>query len=331
MHAEETLLLQRSDVAELLSLEDCIDAVEKIFRLQGEGKVPVPGILGVKAKNGGLHVKAGLLPGEKSYVVAKLNTNFPDNGTRFGLPTIQGVIVLYDAENGCPLAVLDSIDVTIKRTAAASAVAAKYLARKNSSVGTVCGCGQQGRAQLRALRAVLPLKKIYVFDLDKSAPRKLAAELQRELDVKIEPTRDLSAAIKKSDICVTCTTSRKFFVHKKDVAPGTFIAAVGADDEHKQEIEPALMASAKVVADSLDQCCAIGDTHHAIAQGLMDRENVYAQLSEIVIGQKIGRANDDEVIVFDSTGVAIEDAVTAAAVYEQARAAGIGGHFQFAA
>ena len=141
MHAEETLLLQRSDVAELLSLEDCIGAVEKIFRLQGEGKVPAPGILGVKAKNGGLHVKAGLLPGEKSYVVAKLNTNFPDNGTRFGLPTIQGVIVLYDAENGCPLAVLDSIDVTIKRTAAASAVAAKYLARKNSSVGTVCGCG----------------------------------------------------------------------------------------------------------------------------------------------------------------------------------------------
>ena len=125
MHAEETLLLQRSDVAELLSLEDCIDAVEKIFRLQGEGKVPVPGILGVKAKNGGLHVKAGFLPGEKSYVVAKLNTNFPDNGARFGLPTIQGMIVLYDAENGCPLAVLDSIDVTIKRTAAASAVPTK--------------------------------------------------------------------------------------------------------------------------------------------------------------------------------------------------------------
>src|SRR3981081_3153646 len=205
MHAEETLLLQRSDVAGLLSLEDCIDAVEKIFRLQGEGKVPAPGILGVKAKNGGLHIKAGLLSGEKSYVVAKLNTNFLDNGTRFGLPTIQGVIVLYDAENGCPLAVLDSIEVTIKRTAAASAVAAKYLARANSSIGTICGCGQQGRAQLRALHSVLPLKKIYAFDLDEGAAKDLAAELSNELRLAIEVVRDLRAAIRKSEICVTCT------------------------------------------------------------------------------------------------------------------------------
>jgi alanine dehydrogenase len=331
MHAEETLLLQRSDVAELLSLEDCIDAVERIFRLQGEGKVPVPGILGVKAKNGGLHVKAGFLPGEKSYVVAKLNTNFPDNGARFGLPTIQGVIVLYDAENGCPLAVLDSIDVTIKRTAAASAVAAKYVARKNSSVGTVCGCGQQGRAQLRAIHSVLPLKKVYAFDRNERAAQDLARELASELRLEIEPVCDPWRAIKTSDICVTCTTAREFFVRKEDVSPGTFIAAVGADDEHKQEIDPALMASAKVVADSLEQACAIGDLHHAISAGLMRKEDVYAELGEIVAGQKSGRATDDEIIIFDSTGVAIEDAVTAAAAYEKARAAGIGGHFQFAA
>jgi alanine dehydrogenase len=331
MHAEGTLLLQRSDVAELLSLEDCIDAVEKIFRLQGEGKVPVPGILGVKARNGGLHVKAGLLPGEKSYVVAKLNTNFPDNGARFGLPTIQGVIVLYDAENGWPLAVLDSIDVTIKRTAAASAVAAKYLARKNSSVGTICGCGQQGRAQLRAIHCVFPLKKAYAFDLNERTAQDLAGELASELRLEIEPVCDPWRAIKTSDICVTCTTAREFFVRKKDVSPGTFIAAVGADDEHKQEIDPALMASAKVVADSLEQACAIGDLHHAISAGLMRKEDVYAELGEIAAGRKPGRTSDDEIIIFDSTGVAIEDAVTAAAVYEQARAAGIGGHFQFAA
>ena len=331
MHAEETLLLQRSDVAELLSLEDCIDAVEKIFRLQGEGKVPVPGILGVRAKNGGLHVKAGLLPGEKGYVVAKLNTNFPGNGARFGLPTIQGVVVLYDAENGCPLAVLDSIDVTIKRTAAASAVAAKYLARKNSSVGIVCGCGQQGRAQLRAIHSVLPLEKVYAFDLNERAAQDLARELASELRLEIEPVCDPWRAIKKSDICVTCTTACEFFVRKEDVSPGTFIAAVGADDEHKQEIDPALMASAKVVADSLEQCCAIGDTHHAIARRLMRKEDIYAELGEIVAGKKPGRTADDEIIIFDSTGVAIEDAVTAAAVYEKARAAGIGGHFQFAA
>jgi ornithine cyclodeaminase/alanine dehydrogenase-like protein (mu-crystallin family) len=331
MQSEGTLLLRRSDVEELLSLRDCIDAVEEIFRLQGHGKVPASGILGVKAPNGGLHVKAGLLPHDKNYIVAKLNTNFPRNRARPGLSTIQGVVVVCDAENGCPLAILDSIDITIKRTAAASAVAAKYLARKSSSVATVCGCGQQGWAQLRAMRTVLPLKTIYAFDLNQPAARSLAAELGNELKVEIEPVQDLRQAIQKSDVCITCTPANDFFVRKEDVAPGIFIAAVGADDAHKQEIDPALMASAKVVADSLEQCCAIGDTHHAIVRGLMRKEDVHAELSEIVAGHKSGRANDDEIIVFDSTGVAIEDAVAAAAVYERARAARIGSVFNFAA
>ena len=101
--------------------------MEEIFRLQGQGKIPAPGILGVKAPGGGLHVKAGLLPGDRNYLVAKLNANFPGNNAHFGLPTIQGVIVVFDAKNGVPLAILDSIDITLKRTAAASAVAANIL------------------------------------------------------------------------------------------------------------------------------------------------------------------------------------------------------------
>ncbi len=323
MQAEGTLLLRRSDVEDLLSLRDCIDAVEEVFRLQGHGKIPISEILGVKAPNGGLHVKAGLLPRGRSYIVAKLNTNFPGNRPQPRLPTIQGLIAVYDAKNGRPLAVLDSIDITIKRTAAASAVAAKCLARENSSVVTICGCGEQGRAQLRALHSVLPLKKIYAFDLDKRAATNLAAELSRELKIDIEPVRDLSGAIQKSDVCVTCTPAKEFFVRKEDVAPGTFIAAVGADAEHKQEIDPALIASAKVVADSLEQSCTIGDTHHAIARGLMRKEDVYAELGEIVAG--------NEIIIFDSTGVAMEDAVAAAAVYGKARAISIGTYFQFAA
>lgn len=331
MQAEGTLLLRRGDIEEVLSLGECIDAVEEIFRLQGNGKVPASGILGVKARGGGLHVKASLLPGDRNYIVAKLNTNFPGNRTQSRLPTIQGLIVLYDAENGRPLAILDSIDITIKRTAAASAVAAKYLARKNSTIATICGCGEQGRAQLRAVRTVLPLKKIYAFDLDDGAATSLATELSRELRLDIEPAQDSARAIQKSDVCITCTTAREFFLRKEDVAPGTFVAAVGADDTHKQEIDPALMASAKVVADNLEQCCTIGDTHHAIIQGLMRKQDVYAELSEIIAGQKTGRSSEDEIIVFDSTGVAIEDAVAAVAVYEKARGASVGGHFEFAA
>jgi len=331
MQAEGTLLLRRSDVEDLLSLRDCNDAVEEVFRSQGHGKIPRSEILGVKTPNGGLHVKATLLPRGQSYIVAKLNTNFPGNRAQSRLPTIQGLIVVYDAENGRPLAVLDSIEITIKRTAAASAVAAKYLARKDSSVATICGCGEQARAQLRALHSVLPVKKIYAFDLNERAATDLANQLSAELKIDIEPTRDLPSAIQKSDVCVTCTTASQFFVRKEDVAPGTFIAAVGADDAHKQEIDPALIASAKVVADSLEQSCAIGDTHHAIAKGLMRKEDVYAELGEIVAGKKSGRTTDDEIIIFDSTGVAMEDAVAAAAVYEKARASNIGTYFEFAA
>src|SRR6266436_7864248 len=195
METEGTLLLNRSDVQELLSLTECIDAVEKVFRWQGEGKIPAPGVLGVRTQNGGLHVKTACLSGTKNYIAAKLNTNFPQNYARLGLPTIQGVVVLYDADNGRLLTVLDSMEITLQRTAAATAVAAKYLARKNSSVATICGCGEQGRAQLRALHSVLPLKKIYAFDRDGRVAKSFASELSRELKIDIEPARSLPDAI----------------------------------------------------------------------------------------------------------------------------------------
>jgi len=242
-----------------------------------------------------------------------------------------GLIFLLSARNAEPLALMNDGYLQHMRVGACAGIGTKYLARKNSSVATICGCGEQGRAQLRALHSVLPLKKIYAFDLIELAANTLATELSSELKIDIEPVRDFSRAIQKSDVCVTCTPAKQFFVHKEDVAPGTFIAAVGADDAHKQEIDPALIVSAKVVTDSLEQSCAIGDTHHAIAQGLVRKENIYAELGEIVAGKKSGRTTDDEIIVFDSTGVATEDAVAAVAAYEKARTISVGTYFQFAA
>ena len=323
------LLLSRSEVDRLLTLPDCIAALEEMFRRQGEGKLPAPGILGVKCVGGALHIKAGLLPGARDYVVAKLNSNFPRNPAEYRLPSVQGLITLFDGRDGRPLAVLDSIDITIKRTAAASAVAAKYLARADSSVATICGCGQQAATQLRAVRAVVPLKKIYAYDVNHSAAQVLAGRLRDEFE--IEAVQELEPALRKSDVCITCTPANEFFVRKSAVAPGTFIAAVGADDSHKQEIDPALMATAKVVADSLEQSCTIGDTHHAIAAGLMREDDVYAELAEIVAGKKPGRTGADEITVFDSTGFALEDAVATVAVYEKARRQPNGTRFDFAA
>jgi alanine dehydrogenase len=330
METKSTLLLNRTDVQELMGLPECIDAVERAFRWQGEGKISAQGILSTRTQSGGLHVKTACLTGTKTYIAAKLNTNFPQNHTRFGLPTIQGVIVLYDAENGRALAVLDSIEITIKRTAAATAVAAKYLARTNSSVATMCGCGEQGRAQIRALSLTLPLRKVFAFDVDQNASLRLAAQLSCEFQIDTQPVRSLLGAIQSSDVVVACTPATEFFVQKENIAAGTFIAAVGADDSYKQEIDPALLSSAKVVADSLEQVCAIGDTHHAIAAGLMRKEGIYAELSEIVAGRKPGRTSDDEITIFDSTGVAIEDAAAAAIVFEKALTIGIGNRFEFA-
>jgi alanine dehydrogenase len=331
METRSTLLLNRSDVQELLGLTECIDAVENVFRRQGEDKISAPGILGIRTQSGGLHVKTACLASAKSYIAAKLNTNFPQNHARFGLPTIQGVIILYDAENGRALAVLDSMEITVKRTAAATCVAAKYLARTNSSVTTICGCGEQGHAQIRALCLTLPLRKVFAFDVDPNASVRLAAQLSHEFQIDTRPVRSLPGAIKNSDVIVTCTPATGFFVQKETIAAGTFIAAVGADDLRKQEIDPALLSSAKVVADSLEQVCAIGDTHHAIAAGLMRKEDIYAELSEIVAGRKPGRMSDDEIIIFDSTGVAIEDAAAATLVYENACAAKKMKSFEFAA
>src|SRR5712692_4409766 len=161
-----TLVLTRSDVLAMLTLADCIEAVERAFRLHAEGRTLRPGVLGVPATDGGFHIKAAGLVGERSYFAAKTNANFPGNPRRFQLPTIQGTIVLSDASNGVPLAVMDSGSVTALRTGAATAVAAKFLARPTARTATVIGCGVQGEIQLAALAAVLPLQRVWAIDVD---------------------------------------------------------------------------------------------------------------------------------------------------------------------
>ena len=324
MTPEGTLLLKRGEVAALLGIEECIAAVEQVFKLQGEGKTAPPGVLGVHARDGGFHIKAGLLELDRAYFAAKTNANFPQNVGRFGLPLIQGVIVLCDAENGYPLALMDSIEITIQRTGAATAVAAKHLARADSKVVTVCGCGNQGRVSLRALRQVLPIEKAFVYDSDHALAQKFACELADKLRIEVEAVRDLETAALRSDILVTCTPSRQAFLKQNFVSPGTFVAAVGADSQEKQELEPSLTARAKIVADNLEQCATIGELHHALDAGLVSREQVHAELGEVVAGVKAGRESAEEVIVFDSTGMALQDVVSAAAVYEKAVCLGRG-------
>jgi alanine dehydrogenase len=322
--APSTLILSRRDVLDLLTLRDCIDAVERAFRLHAEGRTLGPGVLAVHAEDGGFHIKAAGLVGERSYFAAKTNANFPDNPRRFGLPTIQGTVVLADARTGAPLAIIESGSVTALRTGAATAVAAKFLARRDARTATIVGCGVQGEIQLAAIAAVLPLERAWVLDLDPGRAQALAARATASLGLPVEMAKDLRTAFRESDVCVTCTPSRRAFVTAADVVPGTFIAAVGADNPAKQELDPALMASSTVVVDVLEQCAEIGELHHVLAAGLMTREQVHAELADVVVGRRSGRTSRDEITIFDSSGTALQDVAAAVAVYEKARATGRG-------
>jgi alanine dehydrogenase len=324
MSAAETMVLTRKEVAGLLTLAECIDAVERAFCLHGEGRAPAPGVLGVHATGGGFHIKAGTLRLSRNYFAAKTNANFPGNPVR-GLPTIQGLVLLFDADNGRLLAAMDSIELTILRTGAATAVAAKYLARKDSRVATICGCGIQGRVQLRAIRHACPIEKAFVWDINQDAASGFAAEMASELGIAIASTQDLAAALRQSDVLVACTPAKKHFIYEKDVPAGMFVAAVGADNEDKQELDPALLVPKnKVVVDVREQCAAIGDLHHAIAAGTATVAGIHAELGEIVCGKKPGRHSADEITIFDSTGMALQDVAAAAMVYERAVATGTG-------
>ncbi len=287
-------------------------------------------MLGVHAREGGFHIKAGWLELSRPYFAAKTNANFPQNVKRYGLPLIQGLIILCDAENGYPLALLDSTEITIQRTGAATAVAAKYLARPGARTATICGCGNQGRISLRALARLFPLEHVFAYDSDDAQADRFAHELERELRVPVEAVSDAGGAVRRSDICVTCTPSKQFFLRRADVAPGTFVAAVGSDSPDKQELDPALLRGNKIVVDLLEQCATIGELHHALDAGMLTKTDVYAELCEVVAGKKAGRASAEEVIIFDSTGMALQDVVSAVAVYEKALSTGSGTRMNFA-
>jgi ornithine cyclodeaminase/alanine dehydrogenase len=319
-----TLILKRSEVAQLADFHAYVVAVEGAFRAHAEGRAFAPQLMHVDAVDGEFHVKAGGLYEPAPRFAIKINGSFFDNRKRFGMPNIQGVIVMSDAANGYPLCVMDSMEVTLQRTGAATAIAAKYLARPESSSATVCGAGNQGRVQLRGLAATLPLRQAFVWDVVPERARDFAAAASAELGFSVSPVEHLPEATLRSDVIVTCTPSKTAFLMAAAVRPGTFVACVGCDSPDKQELDPALLATATVVADLTDQIVQVGDTHHAIAAGLMTREGIYGELGEIIAGRKPGRTHAQQTIVFDSTGTALQDVAAAAMIYEAARSADIG-------
>lgn len=247
-------------------------------------------------------------------------------------PAPARLLTRSDVRRLLPLAdCIDAVETAFRRSAAAQDAPPRILGLPVPEGGFHVKAAAMGRhfaAKLNAkpLAAVLAtrsLTRVFAYDRDHATAVRFARERAEALGISVEPTRDLAAAARRSDIVVTCTPARAPLIGPADIRPGTFIAAVGADSEDKQELDPALLVGATVVVDSLEQCATIGELHQALAAGLLTRDAVHAELGQIIAGLRTGRTSADEITVFDSTGTALQD-VAAAMVYERACAAPAG-------
>ncbi len=299
--AADALIITRRDIVQVMKPADFLSAAEQAFRALAMGQAFSPHPMHLPVERGGFHAKGASIALDRSYVAVKVNGNFPGNPAELDLPTIQGAIVLCDGSNGVLLAILDSVEVTLRRTAAASALAAKLLAKPESKSLLICGCGEQGRAHADAIGAVLPIERYLLWDRDHDRAERLAAALA-DAAKDASAIQDLASGTEYADVIACCTTSREPFLDAGMVAAGTFVAAVGADNPNKNEIAPRLMAAATIVTDSTAQCAEMGDLRHALEAGTMTASDVHAELGPLLVGAPPGRRSADEIIIFEFNG-----------------------------
>lgn len=315
--AAPVMLLGAEDLARILTPELCFDALRQAYEDLAVDPESIPKSLGVQAEGGTYHVKAGLYPRARDVFAAKLNANFPRNPEQ-GLPTIQGLVLLSDATTGAPLAVMDSGELTARRTAAAAALAANFGARPNSRSMTILGCGRQAAHVLAAYARLFSLERVHALDVDPARARAFAESHRDAAHPPLDTPVDGRAATLESDIIVTCTTSTRPILEAGQVRAGTFIAAIGADNPQKQEIAPELFRGAAILVDDRVQCATSGDLHHAIEAGVVREADVRADLTELVSGSTRARMDEREIVLFDATGTGLQDVAIARAAYRLA-------------
>jgi alanine dehydrogenase len=313
------LILTRTDAERLISLSEAIPAVEKAFLDMAAGRAVLFPVIREPVLGGFFGVKAGYLP--SAGILGYKGGGFWASNRARGMAAHQSLIALYDPDTGQPLAVIDGNYLTIIRTGAAGAIAARELARPDSSVAAIIGAGAQGEIQLRALAEVLPIRKVHVFDPNRAGAQALADSAEsRGIHATIADS--VHDAVKHADVIVTATPSFEAVVQREWVRPGTHINAFGADTRGKQELDPALVAHARLVVDYLPQAREIGESQHVFRDGLV--ETVHAELGEILARTKPGRTSPTEITVFDATGIALQDLAVASVVLNAARSQGLG-------
>ena len=322
-----TLIISRKEVESVLTMKDSIAVTEIAFTELANGKVNMPQrtVIPIQDHNGTFLAMPAYIGGELDALGLKLVTVYPNNPSKYQLPTILGTLQLCNQCTGEVIAIMDAGYLTAVRTGAVSGVATKYLARENSTTCTVFGAGAQARKQIEAIKLVRPIDKVLVIDISPEASQIFADDMSKTLNISVMTTEDVEGAIRQSDIIVTATNSQEPLFDGSWLQTGTHINNIGSHSVNARELDTTTVVRSKFVADLKEANLAeAGDILIPIQEGAVTEDKIYASLGDIVIGNKPGRENDDEITVFKSCGLAIQDISTALAVYKAAIEKNIG-------
>jgi len=317
------LVLSREDIASVLEMDDVIDAVERAFVdfAKGRAKMPPRSIMDFPENDGWVGIMSAAIETAGS-IGTKVVTVFKNNAGK-SMPTTMATILLNDASTGEPLAIMEAGLITAMRTGAASAIATKYLARKDSHVVGLFGAGIQAKYQLFGVSRVRKVGNVKQYTPTKARQKKFAEEMEKEIGAKIQIVGNPKEAVQNSDIVITATTSPTPVFNGKWVSDGTHINAIGAHTKDTRELDTTLIEKAKIVVDLREAALKeAGEIVIPKAEG--KKLNIYAELSELVSGKKKGRTSDSEVTVYKGCGIALEDLAVAKLAYDLATKKALG-------
>jgi ornithine cyclodeaminase/alanine dehydrogenase len=327
----ETLLLKKEEVSKLINMRDVIGAVEEAYRAFNSDQVVQPGYIGIHlpSPRGEIDFKLGYYKAKEVISMKASSGGFPDNPTAYGVPSGMGTILLFDAMSCALMCVMDGSLLTGLRTGAAGAVSVKLLARKNAKTVASIGTGNQARMQIRAIDEIMDIEQIFAWDSNRDALFKYKTDIESEFGIHVVMANSKKEAVEQADILITTTRGTGSLVEAAWVKPGTHIVAIGTDQRGKQELEPEIFRNAKIVNDSIAQCIEKGETWHPLHQNIITEKDIHAEIGEILLGIKAGRENDEEVTIFDSTGMAVQDNTTSIRIYRNAIEGKVGTFFEF--
>ncbi|OYT53308.1 MAG: ornithine cyclodeaminase family protein [Candidatus Altiarchaeales archaeon ex4484_2] len=324
-----SLLLSEEDVREVLGADAVIEAVEEGFRAYGEGRVNMPPKSYLLLDDGDFRAMYGEIKGFLGHDVCGLKwVNVHPNNPSIGLPTVMAKILLNDPVTGVELADMDGSFITDMRTGAAGAVAVKYLAREDASNIAFMGAGRQATTQLECIRRVRNILRVRVYDLDESRAEEFAHHAS-ELGVADSMACGLEEALEDADILVSLTPSRKPVVSADLIPDGLHINAFGADAQGKQELDPAILRRARIYIDDWEQASHSGEINVPLGEDYISKSDISGSLGGLVTGSVEGRVANDDVTLFDSTGLIVQDLVTAYTAYRLCKMRGLGVGKQF--